>query len=122
MKGEMNWTEEFPPTYHVPSRICALVFDGVLEDMSSRHDDCPSFGARLRSRDWVRLWVEHPQPVARKGWSSRFTVIVQPDPMVLFGRRMLQTEDPEEARRCVLWLLKKRNLLFRFRIMPAERA
>lgn len=105
---EQAWSEEFPPTYYVPCRIRALVSDGVLEDLSARGDGCPSFGARLaQGKEWVRLFVEHREAVARRARRARFTVLLQADPSRPDGRVVLETEEPEDARRLVLAIVKR---------------
>ncbi len=87
------WQEEFPEHYRVPNEVMNLVISGDIEDMSWRHDPCPSFGKRLPGGTWVRLFVEHPDPAERRLWECRFTVMVQPDPSVMFGLRVGCTDD-----------------------------
>lgn len=110
MNRETVWAEEFSPMYKVPYIFCKLAEDGVIEDMSWRNDPCPSFGAKLRDKNFVRIWVEHPMKDARKGWPTRFTILVQPDLTVLFGRRILATDYLEEAYGQLLSLVRSRGI------------
>lgn len=87
------WLEEFPASYRVPYEVERLVAAGTFEDMSWRHELTPSFGARLPDKNWVRIWVEHPDPRMRRMWDARYTVMIQPDPAVLFGLRIIATDD-----------------------------
>lgn len=113
------WKEEFPSSYRIPKEIVRLVEDGVIEDMSWRQDPAPSFGRKLRDKNWVRLWVEHPDPLRRIGWDQRLTVIVQPDPAIPFGLKMVSTEDLYEALTWLAWIIKTRSPGFRFQIKRA---
>lgn len=97
------WEEEFPSSYRVPWEVIRLVNSGVMEDLSWRHDPSPSFGARLKDKNWVRLWVEHPIKEKRLGWRDRFTIVVQPELAVPFGWKLLGTEDRDQA---VIWMWK----------------
>lgn len=110
------WEEEFPSSYRVPREVVRLVDRGILEDMSWRHDPAPSFGTRLRDKNWVRLWVEYPDPAKRMGWDRRYTVIVQPEPTVPFGWRMVSTDNMYEALMWLTELLQIRGTLCRFKI------
>lgn len=114
------WQEEFPSSYRVPREIVHLVEDGVLEDMSWRHDPSPSFGGRLRDKNWLRLWVEHPDPEKRIGWEHRYTVIVQPEPTVPFGWKMVSTEDLCEALSWVAGIVRMKGPKCRFKIRKGE--
>lgn len=89
-----SWKEEFPKHFMVPIQIENLVEKGVLEDMSWRNDPCPSFGAKLRDKNWVRLWVEHPYAQERKGWPNRYTLVVGPDASVCFGWKIAEDYFP----------------------------
>lgn len=113
------WHEEFPSVYRVPLEIVKLVESGVVEDMSWRQDPAPSFGRKLKNKNWVRLWVEHPDPVQRIGWDRRYTVIVQPDPSIPFGWKMVATDDIYEALTWLTGIVKLRNPGFRFQIKRA---
>lgn len=96
--------------YKVPHIFCTLVEEGVIEDMSCRNDPCPSLGAKLADKNFVRIWVEHPVKDARKCWPTRFTIIVQPDPSVFFGRRILATDDLEHAYMKLMSLVRSRGI------------
>jgi len=104
------WAEEFPPMYKVPHIFSKLAEDGIIDDMSWRNDPCPSFGAKLPDKNFVRIWVEHPMKDARKGWPTRFTILVQPDLNVSFGRRALATDDLEEAYMKLMFLVRSRGI------------
>lgn len=113
------WKEEFPSSYQVPVEILELVFDGFLEDMSWRQDPCPSFGRKLKDKNWVRLWVEHPDPVQRIGWPDRYTIIVQPEPSIPFGWKMVSTESVHPAMSGLMALINKRKSGLKFYIKGA---
>jgi hypothetical protein len=113
MTGEAVWTQEFPPMYKVPHIFSKLAEDGIIEDMSWRNDPCPSFGAKLPDKNFVRIWVEHPMKDARKCWPTRFTILVQPDLNVPFGRRILATDYLNEAYGQLLYLVRSRGILAR---------
>lgn len=116
-----TWLAEFPAHFCVPHAVGHLVRDSILEDMSWRNDPCPSFGARLKDHNWVRLWVDHPNPAARRMWETRYTILVQPDPAVTFGLRIIGTDDLGLA----LWYLnetirtKRRGWKFKISGKPA---
>lgn len=112
----ISWEEEFPSSYRVPREIVRLVDSGVLEDMSWRQDPAPSFGARLRDKNWVRLWVEYPDPAKRLGWDHRYTVVVQPEPTIPFGCKMVSTENMYEALTWLTEILRMRGPKCRFKI------
>lgn len=109
------WEEEFSRSFKVPVDVMRLVRSGAIEDMSWRNDPSPSFGVKLRDKNWVRLWVEHPEPRRRRGWPDRFTIVVQPEPAIPFGWKMLGSEDPHEA---VQWLTEiiRMKSIFRFKV------
>lgn len=88
-----SWQEEFSRDFMIPVQIENLVEQGVLEDMSWRQDPCPSFGTKLRDKNWVRFWIEHPHAKKRNGWPKMYTVVVNPDPgMADFGWKMIATD------------------------------
>jgi len=121
----MSWDQEFPPDFHVPRRFAKLVAGGVIEDMSWRNDPCPSFGVKLKDKNWARLWVEHPNADLRRGWPRRFTIIIQGDPTVTFGRRILATDDPQTAYDKMVALAESRGARARqgrFKIASEEKA
>lgn len=93
----MQWKEEFSPGYRVPFEIEKLVEHGILEDTSWRNDPAPSFGIALRDKAWVRIWTEHPDRDHRKGFPSRFSLVVQRDLAMPFGETVLETDDVREA-------------------------
>lgn len=99
--------------YKVPHIFSKLAEDGIIEDMSWRNDPCPSFGAKLPDKNFVRIWVEHPMKDARKCWPTRFTILVQPDLNVPFGRRILATDYLNEAYGQLLYLVRSRGILAR---------
>lgn len=112
------WEEEFP-AHEVPYDVRLLVGVGTLEDMSWKNDPAPSFGTRLRDKNWLRLWVEHQNPARRAGFPTRFTVMVQPDLAVPFGRRIAATEDLGEALHWVVETIKARGRHGRFKMLRA---
>lgn len=115
----MSWHQEFPG-HEIPHGVLLLVGSGALEDMSWRNDPAPSFGARLRDKNWIRLWVEHQDPSRRSEFPNRFTVMIQPDPAVPFGRRIAATEDMGEALEEIIRTMKTRGKTNgHFRILPA---
>jgi hypothetical protein len=121
MGGMIVWMDEFSPSYKVPVRLEHLVLGGALDDMSWRQDLCPSFGVKLRDKNWVRLWVEHPFREGRRKWALRFTVVIQPDPEITFGRMAAATDDFEAAYARLLETLNARGgRPGRFKILPAE--
>jgi hypothetical protein len=80
-----SWRDEFPQHFAVPIQIEKMVEKGTLEDMSWKQDPCPSFGAKLKDKSWVRIWVEHPYSQERRGWPDLYTLVIGPDPSVSFG-------------------------------------
>jgi|FLYN01.1.fsa_nt_gi hypothetical protein len=113
----MVWLEEFPASYRVPKEIMRLVASGMIEDLSWRNDPAPSFGARLKDKNWIRLWVEHPNWERRGGFPTRYTVVVQPDLAVPFGRRLVATDDLGEALYWLTEVIRARGHQGRFRIL-----
>jgi len=110
------WQEEFPKSYRVPAEVLRLADSGVIEDMSWRHDPCPSFGTRLKDKNYVRLWVEHPDSERRAGWDRRYTLVVQPEPSVPFGWKLVATDDVYEALTWLTEVLRARGQRCRFKI------
>lgn len=124
---KVHWLEEFQSSYRVPHEISRLVEAGIIEDVSFRLDSSPSFGAKLRDKNWVRLWVEyphvdHPGANLRKGWPDRYTVVIQPDPTVPFGLRVLGTEDIGLALWCVTQIMRTKTPAWRFKIEQKSRS
>ncbi len=119
-KGEIIWEEEFPSSYRVPREMGKLVMAGLVEDMSWRQDPCPSFGTKLRDKNWVRMWIEHPNVGLRRGWPDRYTVVVQPDPLVPFGWRMVATEDFGESLMWLTEIIKIGGPRWKFKILEAD--
>lgn len=113
------WKDEFSPSYNVPIRLENLVLAGALDDMSWRQDLCPSFGVRLKDKNWARLWVEHPFREGRRKWALRFTLVLQLDPEIAFGRMAAATDDFEQAYARLLETLNARGRPDHFRILPA---
>lgn len=111
------WISEFSVSYRVPRPVVELVEAGRLEDMSFHADPCPSFGRKLRSNTFLRLWVEHPEVPRRVGFSSRFTVAIQPDPAVAFYWKALSTDDEGLALRSVRRFLYSKAEGCRLRIV-----
>jgi hypothetical protein len=110
------WQEEFPSSYRVPWGVVRMVESGMIEDLSWRNDPSPSFGARLKDKNWVRLWVEHPTPEKRLGWGDRFTIVVQPEPAIPFGWKMLGTEDATEALTWLAEIIRMKGPRCRFKV------
>jgi hypothetical protein len=84
----------------IPYIIRKMVEDGILEEMPF-DQDCHGFSAAFhdghRRRLWACLYVERADRGARKTWPDKYTLTVQPDPTVLFGRRIVATEDLSEV-------------------------
>ncbi len=118
--GALIWQEEFHSSYRVPRELGKLVGSGLVEDMSWRQDPCPSFGTKLRDKNWVRMWCEHPTSGLRRGWPDRYTVIVQPDPLVPFGWRMWGGEDFSTALTCLTDIIRLGGPRWKFKILEAE--
>lgn len=123
-RSPIIWLEEFDNGFRVHHDILRYVEAGILEDVSSRLDPCPSFAARLKDRNWVRLWVEyptvdHPGVQRYRSWPDRYTVMVQPDPTILFGFRIVGTNDVGVALWSVLQVIREKNPGWRFRIAEA---
>lgn len=112
----MTWQEEFPSSFRVPKEIVHLVDAGIIEDMSWRQDPSPSFGARLKDKNFVRLWVEHPDPSRRIGWDRRYTLVVQPEPSVPFGWKLVSTDDIYEALTWLTEVIRTRGPRWRFKV------
>ncbi len=110
------WDEEFPESYRVPREISDLVLAGTLEDMSWRLDASPSFGVKLKDKNWLRLWVEHVDPRARLGWKSRYTLVIQPDLVVPFGWKIVGTDDMYKALSYLTEAIRMRRSKCRFKI------
>jgi hypothetical protein len=110
------WQEEFPSSFRVPKEIVRLASSGVIEDMSWRQDPAPSFGARLKDKNFVRLWVEHPDIERRMGWGRRYTLVVQPEPSIPFGWIIVSTDDVYEALSWLTELLRNRGRHCRFKV------
>lgn len=109
----------------IPYIIRKMVEDGILEEMPF-DQNCPGFSAGFhdghRRRLWACLWVETKDPQARHTWPNQYTVTVQPDPTILFGRRIVATDDLSEAIVSLSKLLKGglKDKQGRFKVLPAE--
>lgn len=114
------WPDEFPASYRVPRDVIKLVEAGLVEDMSWRNEPSPSFGIKLKDKNWVRLWVEHPDPARRVGWTDRYTVVIQPEPAVPFGWRMVATDDVNEALAWLLEIVRMKGSRVRFKVTEAS--
>lgn len=112
----MVWQDEFPKSYRVPMEVTRLVNTGVIEDMSWRQDPSPSFGVRLKDKNYVRLWVEHPDPDRRMGWDRRYTLVLQPEPSIPFGLKLVATDDIYEALTWLTEVLRVRGPRWRFKV------
>lgn len=110
------WQEDFPSSFRVSKEILDLVYSGVIEDMSWRQDPSPSFGIRLKDKNFVRLWVEHPDRERRMGWDKRYTLVVQPDLAVPFGWKLVATDDVYEALTWLTEVLRTRGPRWRFKV------
>jgi hypothetical protein len=110
------WPDEFPASYRVPRDVERLVMSGMVEDMSWRNDPSPSFGAKLKDKNWFRLWVEHPDVHRRIGWPHRYTLVVQPEPAVPFGWKLLGTDDLAEALLWAAQVVRMKGPKCRFRV------
>lgn len=115
-----GWREEFSKDFGVPIQIENLVEKGILEDMSWRQDPCPSFGAKLKDKNWVRIWIEHPYAQERHGWQDRYTVVVQPDPAVIFGWRMMSTDIFSHAFYTLQEIIRVGGPRWKFKILAAD--
>lgn len=110
----------------IPYIIRKMVEDGVLEEMPFNPDGCPGFSAGFhdghRRRLWACIYIEDKDGSGRRVWNTRFTVTVQPDPTILFGRRIVATEDLSEAILSINKLLKGglKDKQGRFSVLPAE--
>jgi hypothetical protein len=113
------WQNEFPSSYRVPRDLEKLVLSGVVEDMSWRNDPSPSCGVRLKDKNWVRLWVEHPDLNRRIGWPNRYTIVIQPEPAIPFGWKMIGTEDLPAALSWVAQIVRMKAPRCRFRVTRA---
>lgn len=113
--------------HEIPYIIRKMAADGVLEEMPC-DSFCPSFSAAFRDghrrRLWACVWIENRDTKARKTWSTRFTLTVQPDPTVFFGRRVIGTDDLSELVVALNRLLKGgfKDKQGRFMVLPAEGA
>ena len=113
--------------FEIPFVIRKMVEDGVLEE-TPMGTDCPAFCAGFqddrRRRLWACLWIESTDHEARHTWPARFTLTVQPDPVVMFGRRVCSTDDLAEVLARLKDLLKGglKDKQGRFKILPAEGA
>jgi hypothetical protein len=112
----MYWQEEFDSSFRVPRDIVRMVESGILEDMSWRNDPSPSFGTRLKDKNWVKIWVEHPNPTGRVGWPDRYTIVIQPEPAVPFGWKMLGTENTSEALVWLTEIIRMKGPKWRFKV------
>lgn len=86
----MGWREEFGPDYRVPKAIEALVKQGLFKDTSWHLDTSPSFSSRL-VKGWLRIWVEHPDPLLRIG-PKRYAVEVTKN-LNIPGRILIEDDD-----------------------------
>lgn len=89
------WRQEFPPEYDVPKEIERLVKKGTLQDTSWGLDSSPSFSARL-VKGWIRLWVEHPNPLYRLGSRYRFSVEITKN-LAIQGRTLIEDDELKEV-------------------------
>jgi hypothetical protein len=117
-----TWQDEFSKEYVVPIQIEKMVEKGILEDMSWKQDPCPSFGAKLRDKNWVRLWIEHPHAKERHGWQNQYTVVIQPDPAVVFGWRMASTDRFSHAFYALQEIIRVGGPRWKFKILEAGTA
>lgn len=114
-------------TGEIPYIIQKMIEDGVLEEMPFDPDGCPGFSAGFhdghRRRLWACIYIDDKNGTGRKIWKTRFTVTVQPDPTVLFGRRVLATNDLSEAVLSLNKILKGgfKDKHGRFYVLPAEK-
>lgn len=113
----MAWIEEFPSEYAIPREIERQVSVGAIEDMSWRYDPTPSFGARLKDKNFVRLWVEHPSYGGRRLWPTRYTLMIQPDLLIYFGWRICATNDITLVMDYLSQLMRIRNPRWAFKIV-----
>lgn len=113
------WPEEFPSSYRVPRDIERLAMSGIVEDMSWRNDSSPSFGVKLKDKNWVRLWIEHPDPQRRIGWPNRYTIVIQPEPAIPFGWKLIGTDDLQEALLWISQVVLMKGPQCRFRVAQA---
>lgn len=72
----MSWREEFGGDWAVPRAVEQMVDEKIARDTSSRHDAAPSFSAPLSGKRFIRLWVEHPSFLKRRGGPHRFRLEV----------------------------------------------
>lgn len=114
-----------PNDYELPGFVRVLVSQEDLEEMPF-DDGCPSYCAVIRDcrgkKLWLRIFIEHVEEAHRRFWPQRFTVLLQPDLMVLFGRRVISTDNEDEARRRLKDLLSGRAKRFRqdrFKVLPS---
>lgn len=114
-----SWRDEFSKNFVVPIQIENLVEKGILEDMSWRNDPCPSFGAKLKDKNWVRLWIEHPYSQERRGWQHLYTLVIQPDPAVSFGWRMMSMDRFPPAFYALQEIIRVGGPRWKFKILEA---
>lgn len=113
------YEEEFPNGYKAPRQILDLVDSGLLEDTSWRGDKSPSFGAKLKDGNLLRIWVEHPNKSRRKGSPWRYSVFIQKDFESPPDDEIVETDDANEAAFWLRHILAERGLEVkpRFRLL-----
>ncbi len=118
----MRWREEFSPDFRVPEELDILVGQGFLEETSWRSDPAPSFGARLKDKTWLRIWVGRPLQGSRAG--GRFILLIQDDPASYTGTLVIQTDLLEELFQRVdrlLWQRGRKRPNYRLNLLVKER-
>ncbi len=118
----MRWREEFSPDFKVPEELDILVGQGFLEETSWRSDPAPSFGARLKDKTWLRIWVGRPVPSGRAG--GRFILLLQHDPASYTGALVIQTDLLEELFQSIdriLWQRGRKRPNYRLNLLVKER-
>lgn len=72
----VGWRSAFGEDYRIPKAIDEMVEAKYLRDTSHKFDAAPSFSAPLKARRWLRLWVEHPSFLRRRGGPERYRLEV----------------------------------------------
>jgi len=72
-----NWLKEFDAQWDVPQPIEAIAGWERCSDLSWHNDTAPSFGwiNEDDAQEWIRLWVNHPDPDQREFDCERYQVI-----------------------------------------------
>jgi hypothetical protein len=116
----MIWEEEFGPNYRVPERVELLVRQGLLAETSWHRDVAPSFAARLPSKEWIRLWVEHPDKRLRRSGGRRFAVDRTLD-LSKPGELLKESDSVDEIIGFLVRRLEKEGVRARFRLAGPEK-